>query len=84
MGGNIDVGSVKVGTATNGADGIRMLALEFPTNPITHLTGEIPTVSEVIGQPMMSVASYRAYKVPAAFAEANPEHMEFIRRWCRC
>jgi tripartite-type tricarboxylate transporter receptor subunit TctC len=79
MGGNIQVGSAKIGTVLRGGEKIRLLALEQPTNVIPKLVGNIPTVSEVLGQKMMSVASYRAYQVPAAFAKANPKHMDFLR-----
>lgn len=78
IGGNIEVGALKVGPASNGGDAIRMLALAQPTNPIKNITGDIPTVSEAIGQKVMNVASYRAFSVHKAWADQHPKEVEIL------
>lgn len=78
IGGNIEVGALKVGPASSGGDAIRMLAIALPTNPIKKITGDIPTVAEAIGHKVMNVAAYRAFSVHKEFADKHPEHVKTL------
>lgn len=83
IGGNLDIGALKVGPASSGGDSIRMLALALPSNPIKNITGDIPPVSEAIGHKVMNVASYRSFSVHKEFADKHPEHVKTLQETFR-
>lgn len=83
MGGNIDIGILKVGPASQGGDAVRMLALAMKTNPIPGLTNDAPTVGEVVGSKVMSVASYRAFTVHKEVADKYPERVAKLKETFR-
>ncbi|MDP2739841.1 MAG: tripartite tricarboxylate transporter substrate binding protein [Pseudorhodobacter sp.] len=78
MGGNIDIGILKVGPVSNAGDAVRMLAVTLPENLIKSLTNDAPTVGEVMNVDVMSVASYRAFSVHKELAEKYPDRVQTL------
>ena len=72
IGGNIEVGILKQGNVQLGGDAVRVLAVDMPKNAIPELTNNAPTVQEIVGAPVISAYSYKAYSVHPDFVKKNP------------
>ncbi len=76
LGGHLQVGYSKVGTFTRGGDGLRIISVPMPTNPVPDITSNAPSFDQEIGTTTLPVASYRGVLVHKEFADAHPEHVK--------
>jgi len=76
LGGHLEVGYSKVGTFTRGGNGLRIISVPMPTNPVPALTSNAPPFDKEIGTDTLPIASYRGILVHKEFADAHPDRVQ--------
>lgn len=79
LGGHVDFTMRRASDLKVDGGQIRVLAVSSPDgNPIEHLTGKVPTINEVVGQPTLNASGYRAFAVHPELLSEYPERYRIL------
>jgi len=78
LGGHVDLNVRRASDLKVSVGQIRAVALCLPTNPIPHVVGDIPTVTSVVKQPIVSAGSYRAFVAHPDLKKNHPDRYQIL------